>query len=206
VQITATSGNCSQYLVSGCCPTGKSYCRDDGKCYEGGNFCQNYNSPSSCSGANSGGDEFGSAVGKNSVANSSVCGASNSYYYESAVLCSNITYCGCIWQNNQCKAIANATKICDDSTRTSYGYCTWTTLPLQDNCNNSLNNLVIRSTANWTGAANSQTPAKLSCIDVTKTLECASVERLPFFTFFNFAAALITITIAYFIINRRLVK
>lgn len=205
--ITDTSGNCSKFATAGCCPSSKPYCWTDGRCHVEGKYCSNYDTAASCNGASGDADLFG--VGRSyAFLDSSICGPRESFY-SSDILCTNITFCGCIWQNNECEEIANFTSVCDDGTpggkKTSYESCSWSSVVIQDNCNTSLNNIIVTSKANFTGSLTSQTLLRKSCVDVPGTFECVSTEKLPFFGFFNFAISLISILGIYFIINKRMI-
>lgn len=212
-----TTGNCSLYsAISGitCCPSNR-YCWTDGKCHVGGQYCENYNTSSTCSSVNN----QDSTVGQNSVNNgSAICGFGNKIgpYPSSDVVhgdstCWDITYCTCAWNGSACHGNTNTTAHCsngtDEYTYSSNG-CRTLRTEGATTCDAS-GYITLTSIVNWTGETNTSrlTPGgirdRANCKNSPRSYLCPQTARLPFFSMFNLLISVILVGIIYFFYRRR---
>jgi len=210
------TNNCDLYSAEAggsCCP-GNSVCNVDGTCGPStADYCWQYTTEVSCdlasldAGVISVSDDSGNPVICTDVP-SDVCEGGR-----------DRTACNCLWiledssdeDSGQCASNSNVTTFCPSGQEEEKGSCSWTVLEIDNNCDNSLNNLILTKVAVWR-AAGTGGPQVFSgdeyniddfyaqpgsCADVERIYQCPSSTALPFFTMFNLVIALSMISLIY---------
>jgi len=211
------SNNCALYKNEtngqACCP-GSLSC-DGTTCGEPQvSFCWQYVNEATCGNAVLG-------VGETSViddtGDSVICTQTPSNVCDGV----DLVGCTCKWVTvsgqGQCTSSANVTTFCRSGEIIDRGVCAWEVAEIKNNCNTTLNNIVLSKIANWAPAGTGAPlilPGNLPvdddffaqpgfCANALRTYQCPSVVRLPFFTAFNFFLALAIISIVYFLAGRK---
>ncbi|MBM3247640.1 hypothetical protein FJZ17_03835 [Candidatus Pacearchaeota archaeon] len=211
--INATSGavlaansqdSCNKYAVPGyissCCPSdmtcNASANSGAGQCIPSKtyNTCSDYLDSASCNL-----DDL--KLGNKSVGSNVSCGIKG--YTILGVYCVNVTQCKCIWDSNRCKALANYTTTCEDNSGGSRGYCMWSSSVIENNCNTTLNNLVLRSKAEWKYGMRNDALARATCLDETRNYPCSNTAKLDFMSSWGYFILVVLIILVYFLIKRR---
>lgn len=208
LDVSDPSIRCDQYSADiggqSCCP-GIQVCNagagGDGTCGpQSAGFCWQYLDQSTCETALVG-------VGESSVIDDSgnplVCTHTPSDYCDGVEL----TGCNCRWDSaaGQCLSNTNVTVFCESGETFDRGSCSWQVLSIQNNCNTTLNNIILSKISEW-ASAGTGAPLVLNdgttvpagyfidgpdwCNDAERTYQCPSAVRLPFFTAFNFIIAI----------------
>jgi len=207
ILIADSSLNCMAYAVLGyilpCCPTGMSCNASASTCFDASAItkCDNYDNELSC-------NTDDRHVGTDSVGSGVRCGTSDTFNRGSEV-CINITSCGCKWNsgNRRCEALANLTTNCNNTGSSTNGYCIWSVSALENNCNNSLANIIIRSKARWANGTSAPDPAFFAaCRDETRNYPCPNTAKLPFASDLSYVLAILILVIIYLILNRYITR
>jgi hypothetical protein len=206
-----SSGNCSRYSLGlnlpSCCPTGQACNFNTGVCYYANIVrCDQYTLSSACNADDQ-------KVGNNSVPNPSLCGVGPIYNYTSPAgvkyRCVNQTSCSCSWANGNCSALQNFTRQCyevgiGDIISYNEGHCTWGVSNIQNNCNTSLRNIVVRSFATWTSGSIANPAGQGNCTDVSRTYPCVYTARLDFSTNLGVVILVILIILVYLYLSKKI--
>ncbi|MBM3247659.1 hypothetical protein FJZ17_03930 [Candidatus Pacearchaeota archaeon] len=218
--INATSGvvlaansqdSCNKYTIPGyinsCCPIGltcnASANSEAGKCISAPvdvyRVCSDYKDSLSCINDDQ-------KLGNKSIGSNITCGIGPLYSIGTDI-CVDKTDCGCIWNStrNVCQALTNYTQNCKLGGSKNRGLCIWGSSTLENNCNNSLANMILRSVANWKGGILNDTQTAIeeaNCKNEVRTLSCPSVAKLPFMNETSLVIIIIVLLIVYILINR----
>jgi hypothetical protein len=185
--INSTSANCNAY--GSCCPTGQTCNLTSGKC--GLTYtarCSDYVSASSCNS-----DIL--KAGLNRLDNSD-CG----YGPLSPTSCRNFTNCSCIWNatRSSCDEKKEKLNVCLTGT-TSNGYCQTSVQILEDNCNSSLQNMIVNSVGSWIGSG----VPNVDCNSSQSTYACVYTAKLDFISDISVFIIVLVIILVYFWLIRR---
>jgi len=166
--------NCSQYSsqIGGvsCCPQETDICYQDGTCGGYAKYCFQYNTSYSC-------EHASPTAAKNSVEEDTnlTCGELN--YFN--ITCSDYIECSCKWNsiNKTCTDVAKPIRWCGGIETTNPGECTWNPDAIVNNCNNTLDNILVTKTTVWAGSP----PTPSFCQKNERQYQCPPTAKLPFF-------------------------
>lgn len=201
------SGNCSRYsslpFLPSCCPYDQTCNFETGKCSVENIFmCDQYTNAASCNA-----DDLD--VGINSVTNPATCGISSTFTLNTPLgsqTCVNVTSCKCMWNAslNSCLAIKKSDRNCTADGGGSMGYCIWGVSALQDNCNNSFNNIHVTSVATWTSGTISNPSGQLNCISAERDYPCVYTAKLGFITNLSLIIIILLIVLIYYYLTHKI--
>jgi hypothetical protein len=192
---TYVKDNCS-YKASenngiACCP-GYQECNINGSCSGRAKYCYEYTNEYSC---NRGEPKI---ISLNKV--NYTCGFTDQHIDSDG--CIKTYQCRCKWDPNSksktpcvdvlnvIPATADLEKIC---TVTDMSTCEWSTDILENNCNNSLNYLLVSKIAKPSGPAPPE-----GCTNITRQDTCPITTKLPFFGSFMMFVSICLIIVIYF--------
>ena len=196
IPYTSGSYNCSLHssdIGGACCPGGQ-VCNPSGSCGpQNSDFCWQYSSPETCKNALLG-------IGETSVIDDTgdptICSV-GPIYVSGGVQCVNSTGCSCKWTSGACVSNADVKTICANNVTTNRGVCWWDVTDIEDNCNSTLNTMLLKKQANWEAAILGVDLQPSWCADVDRIYQCPANVRLPFFTGVNFLLTLLFVALGY---------
>jgi hypothetical protein len=190
-------GNCSLYYQPGyigpCCPSDQQ-CNvskpiNQGCYYWPVTRCDQYLDRVTCNADTQ-------DVGEDSVGDPANCNTNSAVFTYNGNLtayrglrCTNSTSCECDWNGTSCLAVKAESMNCrnrsapNGNAREDTGQCVYSVSLLQDNCNTTLNNIIIKSTATWIKIGPLENlERKAACQNITRTYPCVATAKLDFWT------------------------
>jgi hypothetical protein len=196
--VNATN-NCTLYSSAyypSCCPGNCLPCESNGRCNctSGAiiiTACNDYKTQASCNSAPS-------SIAKATLGTSAgaYCGGMWTNLTDN---CDYSVSCGCVWNATASSCnIARATyNRISSSCGANQGVCQIIS-DLEYNCGTGLNNIVLKTTAAWTG-----TGSAVNCESDVNTLPCPAIATLSFFGLAGFLISALAIVAIYFLFSRK---